>query len=119
MSALRGKEDIAARQNPPHVFLIGCKHTTNPSASCSLCSPDAWMQAYGSSVKYLSIISQICLYNIFCIFRPEALWLQHCEQQRKKMTSQYFACSPFSTMNLVLENANLELKETKTTLMYG
>lgn len=55
-SALWEKEDIAARQNRPHVFLIGCKHTTNPSASWSLCSPDAWMQGYGSNVKYLFII---------------------------------------------------------------
>lgn len=29
--ALWGKEDIAASQNQPHVFLIGLKHRTNPS----------------------------------------------------------------------------------------
>ena len=35
-----GKEkDVAARQNRPHVFLIGRKHTTNPSASRSFSAP--------------------------------------------------------------------------------
>lgn len=57
-AALGKEEDIAAGQQP-YVVLIGCKHTKNPSGSgrpASCCSPDVWMQAYGSNVKYLFVL---------------------------------------------------------------